>query len=136
MIEFNESRLLTSDSLADRIPDFEPQQHKEESFFVSTLAIDVEGSIQLLSGRSIGTVFEDDSVKVDVRLELQSGIDLFKLHSRGELRCTSVYLSLDDEIIEKQGPFEVIGLRTCDIDPKTKMCTIGVDLKKTTERTK
>lgn len=127
----DKEHVLISDSLADRMPDFEEVISKEEeAAYFCTLVFDVE-EMKLLTGRVVGVSLDSpNSVKVDFRVGVDEAFEILESAVEAGMYCHAVYLRFGERLLQIDGPFEILSPRTTDFDTKFKNCTLGIDLAK------
>ena len=84
MIEDNSNRLLMSDSIKGIIPDLEEENLKQfqDSFIISYMLFEYDGSSYEISGSISGISFEDKSLsKVDIKVSISSAYGLMSRYS-------------------------------------------------------
>ena len=118
-----------SDSLRGMVPELEDERldEIEDSFVIVALALDTE-DIPVIAGSLVGISHEMTSIKLDMRLPIQSSYTFFKSCMTSEAVCKICHLSYMNENIDLKGPFLISSPRIVDFDRQNKMCTLGVDL--------
>lgn len=127
----DKEHILASDSLADRMPDFnEVVAKEEEATFFCTLVFDID-EMKLLTGRVIGVSLDGpNNIKIDFRVCVDEAFEALESAVGGGASCHAVYLRFGERILQMDGPFEILSPRTTDFDTKSKNCTLGIDLVK------
>lgn len=125
-------RLITSESLSDRMPDISGViEQEEETFYVCTVALRRGPEVELLSGRTM-YFSKGSQITVELRTGLSESFALLKACLSGELMCDGVYLSFGEDVLEVKGPFDILAPRVADFDMQEKTCTLGLDMRNRT----
>ncbi len=121
--------MLASESLADRMPDFEEKVvDEEEGLFICTLVL--PGDDVFLTGRVSGLSMDSPKeFKVDFRVDVGEAFAFTQEFVRGT-GCRAVFFRRGSEIIQLDGPFDVTSSKVIDFDSASKSCTLGVDMSK------
>lgn len=124
------NRLLMSDNLKGVVPEFEDEVSKyEDAYVIASLVMGDD--LQVMSASLLGFSFEEDVVKLDLRLNNREAFGIVKKSVSSVLLCQECFLSLANEDIRLTGPFRIASPKLLDFDRQGKICTLGIDLIRT-----
>lgn len=131
MIDESKNRLLMSDSLKGMVPELEDDATQTAAGIANSFVIAVleMRSAELIAGSLDGISIEDNSIKVDVKVNIDNAYDLMIMMSNGARPvCEAIQLHKGDKMHRIPGPYEMTTPKMFGIDPPSKLCVLAVDL--------
>ena len=124
-----------SDSLRGMIPELEEEQFNafQDAFVIVGLLVRSGEERHEITGNLVGVSVESrDVVKIDVRTSVTAAYRSLKRHAEGGLTCDTCQMVLAAEATCLDGPYTVSSVKVLDFDHQNKMCTLALDLIRTT----
>ena len=129
MIDEGDDRLLMSDSLRGVVPELDDEEvEKYRDSYIVVSADLSDGDEFILSGLCVGIAFEPSETKIDIKVPLALGYEVFARLKSGKQTCKCLYLNRGQDVLEYPGPYSVVSPRLTDFDRPTVMCNLGLDL--------
>jgi len=132
MIDETANRILMSDSIRGMVPELEEDssQNFEDSFVITALEINTNGTKSVLIGNLVGISIEE-IIKIDLRVNMEDAYNFIKDFILGQkILCEAIQLHLAENAFKIQGPFKTTSYKMLDFDHPNKKCTLALDLTK------
>lgn len=119
-------RILASADIADRIDDVDQIDRLAASYVIVVIDRRVAGEMRPISG-ILNSVLLDEKIELDVKIQLTDALDV--LQTTGTQRIVGFELHHGERIVPvNKGTMMIVAARLQDIEPKTQMCSLAMQL--------
>lgn len=129
----NDSRILASKELVDQIPDAQIDDELERlaSGMIMVVADRIVGKKQAPITGVLSSVLFDVKPEIEIKVNTDDAFDVVEAQ---EQHFNTFELHKEERIVSLKGPFLVTAARIQEIDPKTSMCVLALQLERLTKK--
>jgi hypothetical protein len=129
----NDNRILASKELVGQIPDAQIDDELERlaSGMIMVVADRIVDGKQLPITGVLSSVLFDNKPEIEIKMNTDDAFDVIEAQKQ---HFNTFELHKNERVVELKGPFLVTAARIQDIDSKTSMCVLALQLERPTKK--